>query len=381
MTEPKRTKRYTGPAPFGFSWKDGCLVVQPSEAAIRKKAFEWFLENPNKGQVAKALNDAGHRTRKGSKIRDTQVDRWLTCPSAIGEYAVDRSSKGVDLPKEEWTFIEGPSIIKRELWESVQEILRVDAPSSRSGPAKKVSRSEGDPLAPLVYCSCGASMVFDSSGRKFACRQCKRRIPREDLEAIVLEDVRAYLLNRKDILQALLDTPAPVLEAEDRLREHEERLRKVVTDMGRIHELFMSSAIGVERFGELHQPREREELRRETPELERALAGARRDYPQTESEELNVDGLIDLWSELPFEARRVILTELFERVVVGDGEIHIRGRLPTTPLRTESAQQAERPTSGAPNKRSAQQAVQEWSWGSLFTSPCRRLARPVLCLG
>lgn len=315
------------------------------EAIVRKQAFERFTQNPNKGQVARALSEAGYRTRTGLKICDVTVGRWLRCPSAIGKYAVNKIRKGVELPPEEWTFIECEPIIERELWEAVQAILN-DGGGSSATPKKRVFRPAGNPLTPLVSCKCGKAMVLESSGNKFVCRKCRRSIPKEDLEDILLKDVRDYLSNRRETLEREIATPEPVRDAQAALRRHQDRLFKLEAKMNKIHELFMSGSIDSERFGKLDRPltEEREALRTEARALERALARAERDNPPVKSPPLDVEGLIHGWSELPFETRQVILTELFEGVVVGDGALTIRGRLPTTPLRTPTIQQPGSPT-------------------------------------
>src|SRR5580704_3433090 len=73
LTRAKLGKSINGSAPYGYQWKDRKLVPQPEEAAIRRKAYELFLQFRRKGQVARVLNAAGYRTRGGSVWRDTQV--------------------------------------------------------------------------------------------------------------------------------------------------------------------------------------------------------------------------------------------------------------------------------------------------------------------
>src|SRR5580704_1486393 len=73
LTRAKLGKSINGSAPFGYEWKDRKLVVKPEEASVRKKAYELFLQNRRKGNVARVLNAAGYRTRGGSVWRDTQV--------------------------------------------------------------------------------------------------------------------------------------------------------------------------------------------------------------------------------------------------------------------------------------------------------------------
>jgi site-specific DNA recombinase len=86
----KLGKSINGSAPYGYEWKDRRLVIQPEEAAIRRKAYTLFLENRRKGQVSRILNAAGYRSRNGAIWRDTQVMRTLIDPSAKGIYYFNR---------------------------------------------------------------------------------------------------------------------------------------------------------------------------------------------------------------------------------------------------------------------------------------------------
>src|SRR5665213_1391181 len=77
LIRAKLGKTINGMAPFGYQWKDRKLVIQPDEAPTVRKAYELFLQYRRKGTVAKLLNAAGHRARKGALWSDTQIRRVL----------------------------------------------------------------------------------------------------------------------------------------------------------------------------------------------------------------------------------------------------------------------------------------------------------------
>src|SRR5579863_1551814 len=49
LTRAKLGKSINGSAPYGYQWKDRALILQPEEAAIRRKAYELFLDCRRKG--------------------------------------------------------------------------------------------------------------------------------------------------------------------------------------------------------------------------------------------------------------------------------------------------------------------------------------------
>ena len=122
LTRAKLGKSINGSAPYGYAWKDRKLVIEPQEAAIRRKAYEQFLQHRRKGHVAKLLNAAGYRSRNGAIWRDTQVLRTLVDPSAKGIYyfnkvrQLENSWQTEPKPESEWGKVECEPIISEALW-------------------------------------------------------------------------------------------------------------------------------------------------------------------------------------------------------------------------------------------------------------------------
>src|SRR6266853_3533812 len=128
LTRAKLGKSINGSAPYGYEWKDRKLVLIPEEAAIRRKAYELFLANRRKGNVARVLNAAVYRTRDGAIWRDTSVLRILADPSAKGVYYFNRfrhtgSWRVEPKPEGEWGKVECEPIIPEILWNQVNQII------------------------------------------------------------------------------------------------------------------------------------------------------------------------------------------------------------------------------------------------------------------
>ncbi len=128
LTRAKLGKSINGHKPYGYEWKDRKLVIIPEEAAIRRKAYELFLEHRRKGVVAKLLNAAGYRTRAGVIWRDTSVLRILNESSAKGVYVFNTQRqtgtwRTEAKPESEWGRAECPPIVSTELWNQVNQII------------------------------------------------------------------------------------------------------------------------------------------------------------------------------------------------------------------------------------------------------------------
>src|SRR5580704_17592082 len=55
LTRAKLGKSINGTSPYGYKWQDRKLVLVPEQAAIRREAYELFLQHRRKGVVAKLL--------------------------------------------------------------------------------------------------------------------------------------------------------------------------------------------------------------------------------------------------------------------------------------------------------------------------------------
>src|ERR1035437_10107118 len=97
-----------GASPFGYQWKDRKLVPHPVESPVLKLVFELFAEHKRFKLVARLLNEAGHRTRKGKKFTDTALKRFVEDSTAKGihraNYWTVEDGKLVTKAEKDWVF-------------------------------------------------------------------------------------------------------------------------------------------------------------------------------------------------------------------------------------------------------------------------------------
>lgn len=186
-------KNIGGQASFGYRWEDNRLVVDESEAPVRKLLYELFLEHKRKKTVARLLNEQGYRTRKGRPFSDTTVERLLRDPNAKGERRANytmsqgRGKPAVLKPESEWLVILCDPIVSEELWDACNAILD-EQQASRKPKARKPVHLFGG----LTLCHCGQKMYVKSNSPKYVCSACLNKIPIVDLEGVFHEQLRSF---------------------------------------------------------------------------------------------------------------------------------------------------------------------------------------------
>ncbi len=167
----ENAKPVGGIAPFGYKWQDGHLVIDDSEAPVRKLIYELFLKHRRKKTVARLLNDLGYRTRKGAAFHDITIYRLLQDPTAKGMWLVSGREVAVE------------AIVSKDVWERANRIL------VGAKPAKQPIQL----FSGLAYCECGGRMLVPSNSEKYVCIDCRHKIPTDDLQAIFHSQLAAYL--------------------------------------------------------------------------------------------------------------------------------------------------------------------------------------------
>lgn len=326
LTRAKLGKSINGSAPYGYQWKDRKLVIQPEEAAIRRKTYTLFLENRRKGQVARLLNAAGYRSRNGSIWRDTQVLRTLIDPSAKGIYYFNRvrqtehSWKTEPKPENEWGKVECEALISEDLWNQVNQIIEEQLKSW-----KRPGKPPTYLFSGLAQCACGHKMYVRSGSPKYVCRKCCNKIPITDLENIVHQELQVFFTQPERVTRHLQGADRNLVEKQSLLDAHQKELQKVRDELKQTHRLYVEGHITPQGFGDFYKPAEERlnQLVSELPKLQAEVDFLKVNKLSADDILHEAGTLYDRWPSLPGEDKRKIVECLIEKIVIGDGEIDI----------------------------------------------------------
>lgn len=125
-----------------------------------KEAFEYFIRERRYKTAAEHLNAEGHRTSNGAYFTGQAVSRVLS------------DKKHLD-----------NGTVSQELWDQCLEII---AANKRRGSTRRVAHL----CSGLLKCGCGQTMYVPTNSNKYVCSKCRNKIPKDDLETIVLENLK-----------------------------------------------------------------------------------------------------------------------------------------------------------------------------------------------
>ena len=325
LTRAKLGKSINGTSPYGYVWKDRKLIIKPEEAAIRRKAYELFLQCRRKGQVAKEMNAAGYRTRNGNIWRDTSILRILNESSAKGVYVFNTmrltGTWQTELkPESEWGKALCPPIVSEDLWNQVNQIIEEQLKSWKKPGKPPVHLFSG-----LAYCSCGGKMYVAANSPKYFCRKCRNKIPITDLENITRNELKAFFGQPERVNGHLQEADRNLVEKSALLDTHKREIVKVREEMHQTHQLYLKQQISGDGFRDLYTPAEErlKQLQTELPKLEAEVDLLKVNKLSADDVLHEANTLYHRWPKLPSDDKRKILEALIEKIVIGNGEIDI----------------------------------------------------------
>lgn len=325
LTRAKLGKSINGSAPYGYRWQDRKLVLVPEEVAIRRKAYELFLQCRRKGQVARELNAAGYRTREKAIWRDTSVERILGESSAKGVYVFNTQRqtgtwRTEPKPESEWGRAECPPIVSEDLWNQVNQIIEEQLKSW-----KKPGKAPVHLFSGLAHCSCGAKMYVRAGNSKYFCRQCCNKIPIVDLENIVRDELKLFFGQRDRVSSHLREADRNLAEKAALLEAHQREIQKVKDEMRQTHQLYLKGQISGDGFRDLYGPAEERlnQLNAELPKLEAEVDFLKVNKLSADDVVRESATLHDRWPKMETDDKRKIVEALVEKIVIGESDIDI----------------------------------------------------------
>jgi site-specific DNA recombinase len=325
LTRAKLGKSINGTSPYGYKWQDRKLVLVPEEAAIRREAYELFLEHRRKGVVAKLLNSKGYRTRDKAIWRDTSILRILDESSAKGVYVFNTQRqtgtwRTETKPESEWGRAECPPIVSESLWNQVNQIIEEQLKSHKKPGKLPVHLFSG-----LAHCSCGNKMYVRAQSSKYVCRHCCNKIPTKDLENIVRDELKLFFGQHDRVNRHLEEAERNLAEKNALLEAHQREIQKVRDEMRQTHQLYLKQQISGDGFRDLYAPAE-ERLKQLTAELPKLEAEV--DFLKVNK--LSADDVVhesatlhERWPSMLADDKRKIAEALIEKLVIGEKDIDI----------------------------------------------------------
>lgn len=324
----KMGKPLGGAAPYGYQWKDKELVIDEHEAPVRKLMYELFTEHKRKGLVAKKLNAMGYRTRNGSEFTDTTVGRLLHDSTAKGvrlanyTKSLGDGKKWVKKPESEWICITCPAIVSEELWDECNKILAQQEEKNKRATKPAVHLFSG-----LLFCGCGGKMYVYSDGIKYKCSKCRKtKIEMGDIEEIYYENLKSFLLTDEHIENFLSKADEIIAQKELQLQTLNQDRKRIATDMDKTMQLYMAGQIPKEGFAKYYDPLnvQLKQIENTIPETEAEIDFLKMEYLNGDAVINEAKNLYDRWGSLQKEAKRQIVEQITEAIIIQGDEIRFK---------------------------------------------------------
>ncbi len=321
----KLGKNLGGAAPFGYEWKENKLIPNPTEAPVRKRMYELFAETKRRKSTARLLNNEGYRTRNGSKFTDTTVIRLIQDTTAKGVYRANhtyRNGKGKIFlkPESDWVLTPVPAIIPEELWQRCNDIL--DERKTKRPPGPRPVHL----FTNILKCGCGGAMYVFSRSPKYVCTKCRNKIPIEDIENIVREELKDFFVSKEKVQRHLRAADDNLATLRDRLASHKNQLDRIRTESRKVYQLFQSDQLTPEGFGKLYNPLEEQErsLASELPLLQAELDVMEMRLASAGEVAAEAIDLYRLWPTMNSQEKRKVLESIVENITLTGDSIDIR---------------------------------------------------------
>jgi site-specific DNA recombinase len=314
----KLGKSLGGHAPYGYQWVDKELKIDEKEAPIRKLMYELFVEHKRKGTVCRILNERGYRTRTGAKFTATTLERLLLDSIVIGKRRVNYTKSLGDKkhwvikPKDEWVYHDSPKLISEELWYQVQDIITKQK-NNQSPRRKAVHLFSG-----ITFCECGTKMYMLSNSPKYVCQSCRNKIPKEDLEAIFLSQMKGVVLDKYFSAEHQHQLTIRIREKEALIEQKRASAQALQEKLNQLLELQLAGELPKVGFKQHYQPvfEQHEQVLESIPELEREIASLHNQVKQSSKAIEGAQDIYTNWENLDDHTKKLIIEIVVEKIII-----------------------------------------------------------------
>lgn len=319
----KLGKHIGGEAIYGYRWEKQQLVIEESEAPVRRLIYELFLKLRRKKAVATELNRLGYRTRAGKEYTDGNVKRLLRDTTAkgvhIANYTTMRGGVWEIKPESEWILTPCPAIISEALWNDCNRILDEQIKKRGSPGPRPVHLFSG-----YLFCKCGKAM-YVYHDQTYACRPCKRKVLTSDIEEIYYEQLKDFLLTEVEPSSYTRQTQTLISEKERLLATITEEASRLRKRMGDLVNMRLSEELTREAFMEHHKPLEVRltQITDQVPSLEAEISFLTVQSESSDTVLHNAKTLYEKWPFMDKDEKRGYVETITESIVIEDEEIEI----------------------------------------------------------
>jgi len=323
----KLGKNTGGTAPLGYRWGKSGLKIDEKEAPIIKKLFDFFLETYRKRTTARMMNEAGFRTRKGTKFTDTTITRILTNQTMKGlhraNYTRSRGDgKAWDLkPASDWVYTRVDAIVDEEIFDTINMFLDKQK-SSRKKIARKPIRHL---FSGLTFCECNGKMYIPSNSHSYTCRKCKRKIHQDDLEAIYLDHLKEFLISKDEIKKYILEANKSFQDKKNELEFLKSENKKVTAEIDKLYDLYISDSIGKTGFERKNTPLEERlvQLQMQIPTLQGTVDAIQQTTLSSQKIVEETGWLYQNWGKLKKNEQLKVIETITQQIIVGANEVEL----------------------------------------------------------
>jgi site-specific DNA recombinase len=168
-------------------------------------------------------------------------------------------------------------------------------------------------------------MYVPSNSPKYTCYKCRNKIPTKDLEEIYHKQLENYILSPDVISDQLDQLDQNIKEKNEQLNALLEEEKKNHREMDKLYKAYIDDDITSKTYGIRNQPLEERFLQIEDqiPELQADIDFQKIRYLSSDQILNEARSLYSQWQHFSPEAKRQLIEQITEKIVIGTDEIEI----------------------------------------------------------